>query len=513
MSKQTKGRTVGERFSDAVDDVFYEAPFLVLALLAVFAAAAVSMWLNGLGVLSSIETVVRPGLFIIVPVVLVALGTVLLLYDISKSRMVGGIVFLLGVAFTVYALGFHSYNVKSVYASDMQEVDETVNYNERSPWVVADNFARRGQGDINGDLTTVRFVPNDNAESEDVSRYSAAIKERKIFNAGYAAVQTMDMPYSGAAESGAVSHCEVPDNMGKRLGSFWPWASLNWTLYRTAPLFSHFHTSDAYAYCDSEDKPTIVVPLYSYSGFWRVTKEPAGVFVYNPDGARYIEQSKVNGEGIEGTTYPMSLAKTQREAIKAGGTLRQYYSSVYGYDTTDKDVQDSNGSNPSEFILTKPNGGGVSFVTPLTPRGSSESIVAVADIPARQEGEGRSPVIINTNPDLQASTSTLDTKIRESSVRGDVEWATRWSAGMRVYEILPASDGHWTASVGQGQAVSYRADISPNGEVRVYRTDDESGSDTEVESVTVSGDKELKDMSDEELYSLIDSALEELKAR
>ena len=79
MSKQTKGKTVGERFLDAVDDVFYEAPFLVLALLAVFAAAAVSLWLNGLGVLSSIETVVRPGLFIIVPVVLVALGTVLLL--------------------------------------------------------------------------------------------------------------------------------------------------------------------------------------------------------------------------------------------------------------------------------------------------------------------------------------------------------------------------------------------------------------------------------------------------
>ena len=511
---QKKSKEPKFYFDDGAGDTL--AIWSLLAGIALVGAVIVSLWATGLGMFSMLETVFRYyGIYVLAAVAVIVGGTLAFAAFDTKPFVLSVVILVAGVALSGYALAVHPYIVKSVYASEMQEVDETTDYNERAPWVVANAFSQRGQGDIRGDIRPVRYVPTASVEEGDKSRYSAAVVERRIFRAGYEAVQVMDMPYSGSAPSGAVQHCEVPDSMNKRLDSPWPWASLNWTLHRKTPFLAHFNSSDAYAYCDSDNSPVVVVPLVKYSGIWRVTMEPAGVFVYDKDGGRYLTADEASEEGIDGATYPMEVARKQREAMKAGGSLVQYYSSVYGYDTTEKDVEDANGTNSSEFILTKEDGS-VSFVTPLVPRGTSQSIVAISDVPGRQEGSGRLPITVNTSPDLQSSTSTIETKIRESSVKGDVEWTTRWASGMTVYEILPSRDGWWSASVGQGQAVSYRADISPEGDVTVHRTDGDSADsspDTSSESVTVSGDKPLSEMTEADLYNLIDQAVEELKSR
>ena len=89
---------------------------------------------------------------------------------------------------------------------------------------------------------------------------------------------------------------------------------------------------------------------------------------------------------------------------------------------------------------------------------------------------------------------------------------------MSVYEILPGKDGHWVASVGQGQAVSYRVDITPDRKVTVTKTNvDEGGSPTSdgegSASVTVDPGKPLEEMTKEELVRLIQDAASELETR
>lgn len=95
---------------------------------------------------------------------------------------------------------------------------------------------------------------------------------------------------------------------------------------------------------------------------------------------------------------------------------------------------------------------------------------------------------------------------------GDNAWTTRWASGMSVYEVLPGKDGKWIASIGQGQAVSYRAEITPEGAVTVTNTESKSAPEDE-ESVTVESDKPLAEMSDSELLTLIQQATEELQER
>lgn len=333
---------------------------------------------------------------------------------------------------------------------------------------------------------------------------------------GYEAVQTLTMPTTGAIPSGASDFCKIPDSMTRRLDTVWPWHALSWSIHAKAP-FAHWDNDDAFGYC-ANGQPMVVVPLYKYSGWWAVTKEPNGAAVYSEDGVEILSAQELTDRTIEGPTYPRTVASEQRTSINAGGTLMQWLGSKYGYNLTDQDEEDSNTDNPSEFTLVPFGTQDLQYVTPLTPRGSSQSMTAVSVVPASQQGEGRLPLTLNTSADLPA-TSTLETAIKESSVHGDNAWTTRWSAGMGVYEILPAQNGHWAASIGQGQAVSYRADIAPDGKVTVVNADTGASSDGAASSskkkdaVTVDGGKPLDQMSEGELLKLIQDVATELEKR
>ncbi len=141
-------------------------------------------------------------------------------------------------------------------------------------------------------------------------------------------------------------------------------------------------------------------------------------------------------------------------------------------------------------------------------------MTAIASIPATQDKPGRAPVTVNTSPAMQ-STSTITTSIKESSVQGDSAWTTRWASGMTVCEVLPGRDGHWVASIGHGQAVSYRADIAPDGSVTVTNADTgQTSADSPTDDTAFAPDgKPLGQMSDAELLDRIDKATQELKKR
>lgn len=503
--------------SDTASTALLLLGLLVLSLLVV---GAWNVWMRGLGVLAVFETLLRVHfhylIAVLLPFFLAALvaGRNQTASNGAKKGKKAQVKFapalvlagLLGVVGTFYSLGVHPYRVAQVYTQDQQTVEEDTSFAVRAPWVVANHYAQRDQGDIIGDRGDVHFVPA--SQDQATSRYTVLVNERGVLGSGgYEAVQTLEMPTSGTIPASASTFCSVPESMGRRLGSAWPWHSLAWSIHARAP-FAHWDADDAYGYCEG-DEPVIVVPLYGYEGFWSVTRVPQGAAVYRPSGLEVLSAQELVEAGIEGPTYPRSLAEIQRKAINAGGSLGQWWGSKYGYDLTDTDAEDANAQNPSEFTLVARDSGEVSYVTPLTPRGSSQSMTALSLVSAVQQGEGRATLTVNTATDLPA-TSTLVTAIKESSVQGDSSWATRWSAGMGVYEILPGKDGHWVASIGQGQAVSYRADIFPDGRVSIVNVETGAAS---APATTVDAGRPLSQMTEAELLDLIQEAVQELEKR
>lgn len=533
--------------STSSDDSLTAAQWLILLGILAGIVLVVPVWMSGLGVLAAIEWLLRVWtwaiVLILVPLVIIVwraghweslkktLKPSAAKNDPRLKRDGWIMLAALLVAIVGGAYGFfvHPYLVAKTYTAGVTTENAPTNYADRAPWVVADNYAQRDQGDVIGDRLGVHYVPTaadatsgaGDGAGTGTSRYTVLVKERGVLGSGgYEAVQSLTMPTTGVIPAGASSACSTPDGMNDRLGSVWPWHSLGWAIHSKG-LFLHWDNDDAYGYCTKDGTPTIVVPLYRYSGFWMVTKVPAGAALYTPDGVTILDAAELEAKGIEGPTYPRSLAALQREALNAGGSITDWWGSKYGYDLTNAaDKEDTNQENSSEFTLITANSHELQYVTPLTPRGTSESLTAVSAIPARQRTSGqREPLTVNTSAQLPA-TSTLGTSIKESSVEGDNAWTTRWAAGMRIYEILPAQDGHWVASIGQGQAVSYRADISPDGSVTVVNADTGQSSEGEADgtgtgtgSVTVKGAKPLSEMSDAELLKLIQDATGELQSR
>lgn len=489
----------------------------------------ISIWFQGLGVIGLFDVLIRNTGVTLGVLALIA-GVVLFLVAFNRGWNLATIIGIGVGAAVLFAspLVFGGYLTAHQYASDVKQVDEKVDYADRAPWTVSNAFASRDQGDIIGDRLAVNYTPAGKdakaADGNGTSRYTTLIEGRSALGmTGYAGVQSLNMPTTGVIPNDASSYCEFDgQNSGKRLGAFWPWVNLNWSIKSQKPA-AHWNKDDAYGYCNSDGDPVVVVPLWKYEGFFFPTKAPNGAMVYTDGTLEHYSAKQLKDEGIAGATYPRSVAAEQRESINGGGSLADWWGSRYGYDTTSKDDEDTNSENEegnvasnTEFTVIT-SGEDMEYVTPLNPRGSSQSLTAVSSVQATQTSDGRAPVVVNKNPDLP-STSTLATSIRESSINGDNQWTSRWASGMTIYEILPAQNGHWVASIGQGQAVSYRADIAPDGTIVVTNSDtgQKSGSDNDKESkdsVTKSSGKDLKDMSDEELYNLIHDATDELEER
>lgn len=415
------------------------------------------------------------------------------------SMFTGWLAILGAVGAVAWGLLGQGYLVSSAYMDRVGTTDVATSYHDRAPWVLADTYASRDQGDDVGDRGRVKHVPEGAGES---SRYTTLITGRDALgNVGYSSVREYNLPKTGPIVSNKVSSsCEFPESMGKRWGAPWPNRSLNRDMAFINPLL-HFEESDRYAYC-ADGKPVVVQPLWSYDGLLVVTKVAAGVAVYDEAGLRVLSTDEASKQ-VVGPIFPQSLAATYRESLPAMGSWGDHVSQRGGYDLSDKDSGDTNAGNTSELGLVSVKGD-YTYVTPLTPRGSSQNLTALLAVDART-----GKAVIDTTPDLPA-TSSIENTIRSESVAGDLNWATRWSSGMRVYEMVPGKDGHWVASIGLGQIVNYRADIFPDGTVRVSNTE---GSDKPTEPVVVPGTKPLSEMSKEELLDIIEQAAQELRNR
>lgn len=441
-----------------------------------------------------------------------------------------------------YFFAVHSYLVAHRYSHLIAVDNKTVSsYQDRAPWVVAKNYASRDQGEDVGDRGNVKHVPvlpnattipaataaqaketgkgQATGKAQQDSRYTTLITGRSVIgDAGYISVRQFELPKSGPLDQAKSNSCPVPKQMGKRLGAWLPWRSLDREISLLAP-FSHFDYNDAYGYCDANGKPVVVQPLYRYSGIWIVLKRFSGAAVYTPQGLQIMDPAQLEVAKIEGPTMPLNVVTTLRESLVASGSYADWWGQRAGYDTTSKDEEDTNTDNNAEFSLVTTKGK-LNYVTPLSPRGSSQSIVANLVVEAQQHSRPRQGTArLETGVDLPA-TSSLENAIRSASVPADSEWSTRWAAGMKVYEIVPTQDGNWEASIGLGQEVNYRAVISPTGAVSVTREDPlpqgggsvfpaEAGTSAPSHGVPT----DLSALSKEQLAQLISRAAAELAAR
>ena len=134
-----------------------------------------------------------------------------------------------------------------------------------------------------------------------------------------------------------------------------------------------------------------------------------------------------------------------------------------GYEGTESDKNDPNSENRSEITLARKGRKRTDFVTPLTPRGSSSSIVAVATVQADGKGAtGLKPLEVHKFKDgaVRQANSAVEQTITTLMTR-----TFNASQDLQLFEIIPSEDGTWTASIGKNQSIVYRAVIKLDGAI------------------------------------------------
>lgn len=260
--------------------------------------------------------------------------------------------------------------------------------------------------------------------------------------------------------------------------------------------------NDAYGYCDGAT-PKIVVPITKASGFYPVIAVPAGVAVYDGSTGEVTIVRDVADGSIPGPVYPNSLAERQREATKASGSIFDWLFNRAGYETTANDANDPNRGNAGEFTLS--GDAGTDFVTQVVNRGQSTGISAVmtTDADHLSDGQLNTLSIHRLNPPRDSNSNIA------SRSRGEFEelnWAT---PGFGIFEVIPTSDGKWSATVGLVQTITNRIEIGSDGQLCLFTATGQklrcSGEaldpgKTPTEPTPVPGD--LSSLSDAELAQL-----------
>lgn len=422
--------------------------------------------------------------------------------------------YVLGGAFAVIGLGsliFQPYlNDRAVYQASAVEITEdadSLSFAERVPFDVASAVSNRSLGDTQGDATgRIKTVPSD-------STYTTSVIRRGIAK-GYESVQVMDLPMYGSFNfSENVKFCAYNENANLRLGGGWFNNNMEMRAYRKVSALNptvRIDYDDAFAVCDGE-VPMLYMPATKL--VWKgvaAYRVPAGVVTYNGSNGEFNFEKNMEVDGI--SIYPISLAYEQRSSTRASGNLIDYWRGVVGWEGTDKDADDVNSGNSTEFSMASADDSSkTAYVTPLTPRGGSTSVVGLSTVDSHKVEYGKlNPLVIHSYSSPRQAPSTISSDLISTEFEG------YRAQGLTVFEVVPSRDGNWTVSIGKNQSILYRAVIDHNGKM-LELTDAEgavgsSAEDAEgEESASVS--KPVSEMTVDELAELSNLVNEELAER
>ncbi|KQO98267.1 hypothetical protein [Leifsonia sp. Leaf264] len=407
-----------------------------------------------------------------------------------------------------------TFDTHAQYVSSVKVVtDPAPDYAPRAPYDVAASSAHKLMGDTTGTELNSKVLID-----QGKSGLWTTLVERNGWQVGYESVQTIDIPMFGAADASNVKNCNFDVNAAEqRLGGVLPHESLDLMVNAQTPVNVTFDSGDVYGYCDG-DTPKVVVPLKSHDGFWITKWNVFGAAVY--DGKTGQVTVFTDTSDIPGPVYPQSLAAIQRQALDAlnkdgkVGTWEDHVQNRNGFEN----ANDTGSFNGSEFTLRYAGDSDAGYSTPLSPRGSSTSVVAIANIDATESTSGKLNTL-SVHKYAKGHTRSANSSIAQE-IETQYSWMPDWATGLEVFEVVPGEDGNWVASIGKSQNIVYRAVIEQDGDAILYdkngdevtRTGTQPGDDGSTsEPVEVDGD--LAAMTPAQLHDLAGRILDELARR
>jgi hypothetical protein len=383
----------------------------------------------------------------------------------TATRILGVVtvvVTLAAVGFTVKFWVTHNYLVDREYIAAVKVVETPApGFAQRPAQPIAAASAKTNLGDNVGDLQATRFVTDGTSDT-----WNALVARKATFG-GYESVQAQNLPLTGASID--PTFCKFTTaSADRRLGGHFT-HSLDRSIYHLARGVT-FDSADAYGLCTGPklDHPLVVVPLTKVQGWLYAHQVPAGVAVYDGLTGKTTVVKNVKQGQLAGPVYPISLAARTRAAAAAVGSFSDYWHNRVGFEETAGDDGDPNGDNRAEFALR---GASVStdaaYVTPLTPRGASVSIVAEGVVTSDSSTYGQ----LNTFTVHKLGHSRVANSATAVAIKSNYGDLPEWAAGMKIYEITPVSATEWVASLGMNQNINYRVLVKSNGDSCLERVD------------------------------------------
>lgn len=283
---------------------------------------------------------------------------------------------------------------------------------------------------------------------------------------------------------------------------------------------------DAYGYCAKGDVPTIVLPTTVDRWYGaRSIQVPAGVIVVrgSKSGEPVIDYRRSVKPGeLEGPVYPLSVAQKQREMVNWSAG-RKWADASFGFDPV---KLSSNEGNAADYVLRSNLDEQVYYATPLTPRASrAETIIALSVVASNQVTYGQfnsMRVQVHNEEDKGLLTEQdLERRARDVLSSIDPSFLNKGQEG-ELQEFIPASDGTWSAFAVRSGQPRYLLRIRPGqldqavelnggqlGRVLYNGTPSEQAPGDVVDP-TISAPGDLATLSDADLQSQLDAAVDEL---
>lgn len=417
----------------------------------------------------------------------------------------------LGAVATLIVFGqVRDWQINTTYASVAQEItDEQPDFGERVPWEVADHSANSAMSGINADRLETVYLPYANT-------YTTAAEERGTMGFyGYEAVVQQQFESSGGVSES--QQCSFSDDANRRLGA--PLTTNLERLILAENRFALIDSGDAWAYCDEDNVPHVVVPLTQYDGAFAPVHVPAGVAVYSGDTGEVEIHENADSADFDGPVVGLSYADRLVDSMpyydNSGGLSGWWevkFESSTGFDIR----------SMANLQLPFANDD-TAHVTGLTRVSSATSVERLLTIQSNTVTAGEDPDVNMWVLDpVRESHSVIEQDIRSNYE--DLGWAS----GLEVQEISPGPEGGWVASIGQRTNVVYRVtmDVDGNWTIRDLRTGDEAeadsdqidgesvdGLDEDDSEISVDPNAELNELNPEELAELGEAVLRELAER
>lgn len=433
--------------SNLVNPLSLALSALILAALGVFA------WVWGLNILHLFTTSWREAAIFWTPAFLaVVLAVAFFLVENIPAKatfFVASVFFLIG-AISLSVTATHT-RLSVYYAQSTKQVEQIApDYADRVPFEVAGNTSDAEMQDLTGDAQATKSL----ADLGDHGEWNTLVNTRGPWN-GYEAVQTMDLPlFDSDGANAMVDNCRFSPKATLRDSGSLPHNNLSRAIYSLVPLDVDYNSADMYGYCQ-DDVPYVAVPLYQVQGWWHPVNVFYGVAVYNGStGDLTIADTNNAVEDIPGPVYPMSLASIQREALAASeGWWEMAVAGTSGYTAA---------SSNTEVQLRAVDDNESDYVTTLSPRGSSKSIVGVSHVDASNATPGAwNTLTVSLLPDGQTRASN---KALNDSLRGRYSHLSDIATDkLQIFEVTASKDGQWVMTLGRELAVSYRAYVSADG--------------------------------------------------